>query len=169
MLAVRFSKLLRVDSGGGAVLVLALVLGCVACLRTHPDEGSFADTVADLVVNDELIESGKTVVLNAKDFSQVPHQVREAVVRRLEKSSIPWNQLELGDGWQDFPGTWKEGRFHRANETHVLLDLRIDNGGHERTVRWGHVCGPACGTGAEVVLGWTGDRWSTQATSTIRY
>ncbi len=150
-------------------VIVVVVNAILSCGRTNPDENGFARMVAMELVNDELIKSDKIAVLDASRFGEIPVFVQKAIRHRLNATSVQWVELDLGDGWERFPGTWKEGRFHRANETHLLLDLEIKGDGSNRTVRWTHVCGPNCGRGAEVTVKWDDDRWKRTVSSIIRY
>ena len=170
---MRIARLRRVSCTEFATCMVTpfavLVFGLVGCAQGTPDETSFAEIVADLAINDELVNSDRTVVLDSGSLSRLSNEVRRAVVQRLDESSLPWVQLELGEGWHQFPGTWQEGRGYRTNETHVLLNLQIDDVGRKRTVRWGHLCGASCGKGGESLLKWRDGQWIRRDVSTVRY
>ena len=155
----------------GGVCLVAL-LGCDR--GEAPDEAAFAALVARTVLEEKLMSGGKTVVLREGTFRELPEELQNAIVSRLEESDAEWKMLRLESGVTEMPGVWEDMRglpkdglepgreagLYLVNRTHVLVTVHVSEDAGERIVEWSQKWGKLAGKWREVTFRWNGESWN---------
>ena len=164
----------------GLVVVITIpsLVGCSS--GPPPDEGQFTQVVAQMLVEAAERSGGvvdgddpvKTIVFEETSIP-LSHDDLETVVKQsLDDVGIAWIDTDLQGDPLNLPGEWTTiGRdsTRKFNRTHSVVRVSIEGDGQEREVRWGLVCGPACGYGQRVRLKWSGDTWGQTIVARNRY
>jgi hypothetical protein len=112
------------------------------------------------VIDEETIQSGLRVLIEKKNWENLPEDVRSALEERLNRVKGGWEVLsEPLERIKDLPGKWKKIAGHRVNRTHVLIHLELSGSGEERRLKYGRIRGNHYGYGEEITFQWKDAEW----------